>query len=297
MQILSINWQGNISRGLLADPQPAVLAGVTARGIFIKLETDWVVFLSFERFRGPLTLNLSGASSSLDGLQAGGPVEIEAGKIRILTRGIELDFSRARLWEAPPPPKTLLSANDRARSLETVAGLILAQKKEPGLYLVLKDLLDLEIAGLPSLPSQFERLDCLRLLQLLESTDLEAILSELTPFLGAGAGLTPSGDDLLLGLLLAYNRWEAVLRPAFDLAALDSLLSPAAARKTTLLSANLIACAALGQADERLVEALDGIMTGRPAPEECARNLSGWGNTSGWDALVGMALAILSVRP
>jgi hypothetical protein len=294
MRPLSVNWLGKTSQDILAHPQAAVLIGVTSRGFFVRLETDWVVFLSSERLRGPLTLNLSGETSVLTGLHAGSPVEIEAGRIRIPSSGVEVDFSQASAWEAPPPPATFLSASDRLRSLQKVAGLILAQGKDPGLYLVLKALLGLEDGGVAPLPVQFERLDCLHLLELLRSDDLEAAQSGLTPFLGAGVGLTPSGDDLVLGLLLAYQRWGSVLLPLFDLEALKDHLQRVAAQKTTLLSVNLIACAALGQADERLVEGLDGIITGNSPAEKCALSLSAWGNTSGCDALVGMALAILS---
>ncbi len=173
----------------------------------------------------------------------------------------------------------------------------MSQNKEPGLYLVLNDLLGLEMGGLQPLPRHFERVDCIGLLQLLKTGDLDGILAALTPLLGLGAGLTPAGDDMLLGLLLAYHRWGSALRPSFDVAKLSDLLNRAASQKTTLLSANLIACASQGQADERLISALDGMLTGDPAPEQCARSLSGWGSSSGCDALVGMALAILSAQP
>jgi hypothetical protein len=341
MQLLSIALQGKISRALLANSRQAVVTGVTSRGIFIKLDTDWILFLSFESFRGPLTLNLFGEtaflrtpgntchaeersdeasrftqgprpfarrsqanaaqgdrravlSAALSGIEMNCQLDIAGWKIQNLPAGIEIDFSRARTWEAPPQPENLLSPVDRAKSLNAVARLILSQEREPGLYLVLKDLLSLEMDGLQLLPKPVERVDCLQLLPLLKTTDLDGILSSLTPFLGLGAGLTPAGDDMVLGLLLAYNRWGTALKPAFDLAELNDRLCRAASQKTTLLSANLIACASQGQADERLVSALDGLMTGDPTSEQCARSLSGWGNSSGCDALAGMALAITS---
>jgi hypothetical protein len=60
-----------------------------------------------------------------------------------------------------------------------------------------------------------------------------------------------------------------------------------------LLSANLIECAAQGQANERLILSLDGMITGVPDAERCAGLLAGWGNTSGLDALVGMGVVIV----
>jgi hypothetical protein len=252
------------------------------------------LFLSFESFHGPLTLNLTGRKSIPKGIEVNGKIVILDGKIQIPSTGIEIDFSRAKTWEAPPQAGIFLSADDRTGFLITVTRLILSQSREPGLYLVLKDLLGIELDGLPLPSKTFERVDCIRLLKLLKTTDLDGICSALMPLLGLGAGLTPDGDDMILGLLLAYRRWGTVLKPAFDLEMLIDRLNQAASKKTTLLSANLIACASQGLADERLVNALDGIMTGSPAPDQCARDLSNWGNSSGRDALVGMALAILS---
>jgi hypothetical protein len=114
---------------------------------------------------------------------------------------------------------------------------------------------------------------------------------ELEGLLGLGSGLTPSGDDLTMGFLLYLKRWGHVLAPGLDLATLAPVIVPLATRKTTTLSANLIECALNGQANERLLLALDGILTGEPDPATCASYLAGWGNTSGLDALVGMALA------
>ena len=115
-------------------------------------------------------------------------------------------------------------------------------------------------------------------------------------FLGRGRGLTPAGDDLILGLALAASRWPALFWPSPGGAALAGGLGPRlpalAYRKTTLLSAGLIECACDGQADERLIAALDGLLTGSPGLEQCAKNLLSWGSSSGSDALAGITMAL-----
>jgi len=120
----------------------------------------------------------------------------------------------------------------------------------------------------------------------------DELLPALLSMLGQGTGLTPAGDDVILGCLLALSRWGQILSPNLDFQALQQPLISQAYRQTTLLSANLIECAASGQADERLLLALDGIFTGQPSTEQCAALLLGWGNSSGCDALVGMGIAI-----
>ena len=97
---------------------------------------------------------------------------------------------------------------------------------------------------------------------------------------------------MILGCLLALSRWGRLISPSPDIHAPSQELIAQAYRQTTLLSANLIECAAAGQADERLLLALDGIFTGQPSAEECAEMLLNWGDTSGRAALTGMGLAI-----
>ncbi len=293
-QPIVVTTQGVKARDLLAFSQQALIVGSASRGLFIRLDSDWVLFLSFESFHGPLTLNLSGGKDTLRSIEVNDRVVIQGDKILFPSTGIEIDLSRAETWETPPRPAALLSAGDRLGTLKTTAAYILSQHAEPGLYFVLKDILDIELDDLPLPPRPFEGAAFVRLLQLLKTSSLDAICSALTPLLGSGAGLTPAGDDLILGLLLAYRRWGSVLKPAFDLAEMNVLLNQAASQKTTLISANLIACASQGQADERLIHALDGIMTGNSSPQQCAHDLLGWGSSSGRDALVGMALAVLS---
>jgi hypothetical protein len=130
-----------------------------------------------------------------------------------------------------------------------------------------------------------------RVQEALHSGQAGSVADALAGFLGLGAGLTPCGDDLAIGFLLAANRWGGRLSLDLDLQALNAAVIACAQRQTTTLSTSLIRCASLGQADERLILALDGLATGAPELEACAAALASWGNTSGFDAFVGMALA------
>jgi hypothetical protein len=74
---------------------------------------------------------------------------------------------------------------------------------------------------------------------------------------------------------------------------LNALLSEAALQRTTLLSANLVACAAQGEADERLITALDGLVTGAIPAQACAEALAVWGHSSGLDSMIGQGLMMI----
>ena len=152
---------------------------------------------------------------------------------------------------------------------------------------MLVPLLDLPLSGTLS-TDQVTVLNILHTLrQALRDNDLAARL-DIDQLLGRGSGLTPSGDDCVLGLLLMLNRWQANK----DWCSLNQAVIDATYQKTTTISANLIECAAAGQADERLLNVIDGIVTGKPAIAECTEHVLSWGSSSGIDALAGMAVAV-----
>jgi hypothetical protein len=142
----------------------------------------------------------------------------------------------------------------------------------------------------PGLQEKTFGAELIRLQAACRARRLPLIVAALRAFLGLGAGLTPSGDDLITGFLLTANRWGERLVPTFDLAALNQEILAPARKATNSLSASLIQCAAQGQADERLILALDGIIAGAPDASACVTALAGWGSSSGFDALVGMAV-------
>jgi hypothetical protein len=165
---------------------------------------------------------------------------------------------------------------------------VLQQQGDIGLGVLLPELL-----GLPGHEYESDRVvEQVMTARMVLQTDLgQPTGSKLKPLLGLGRGLTPSGDDLLVGFLLALNRWKSVLDSPFDLKELNGQMIQLAVKATTHLSANLIECAATGAADERLLDGLDYIVSGMGNPDEIADNLSEMGSSSGVDSLVGMVLA------
>jgi Protein of unknown function (DUF2877) len=107
--------------------------------------------------------------------------------------------------------------------------------------------------------------------------NLEACAARL---IGLGPGLTPSGDDFLIGALAALD----ALHQTDIHAALGRAVLAAAAR-TTPLSASLLRAAAAGHVGESLHMMVAALVTGdADAAVEAAASI---GHTSGWDALAG----------
>jgi hypothetical protein len=290
MHTIKFTYAGLCAINQLAHTPSAAVIGVTSRGLFLRLDHGRVLFLSHETQRGPLTLNLSDNTSTLARITPGESASVLSGTIVFPAHGLQLDARQAIPWQAPPLPGGLLGLEQRRENLEQVAGLLPFRP----LASPLDGLLPLLLGGAGSPPPSHALGAQITLLRhALAKKESQGAVTALAAFIGLGSGLTPSGDDLVAGCLLALARWGSWLLPGLPVAALAPQLLPLADQRTTTLSANLIECACQGQADERLLLALDGILCAASPPSACAAALSAWGNTSGRDALVGMALVIL----
>lgn len=109
--------------------------------------------------------------------------------------------------------------------------------------------------------------------------DWAACLAGARGLAGRGAGLTPAGDDVLLGIFYAQWVWQARLEWAARLAAEVAPL-------TTTLSANLLRAAADGEAGWQWHAVVDG----RPGAVVA---LLAVGHTSGADAWAGFVAAYI----
>ena len=108
----------------------------------------------------------------------------------------------------------------------------------------------------------------------------------ITDLLGAGSGLTPSGDDCVVGILVALH----ALGKRSVAASVASVVARHAPHRTTRLSAAHLDAACAGEAVEPVHRAIEAIATGIPA-ERSLDSLAGYGHASGFDALAGVVLA------
>jgi hypothetical protein len=271
--LLSITSLGAIARQVLAQAQRATVWGVTSSGIFLYLSPDWVIFLSFEQFRGPLTLNSNLNPLLFQSLKPGSTVNLSPQTIHFDSLGIVVGIDSTAIWSTPArKAASTASLTGGCDRLKTIYQKVLAARGSA-------------LSG-----------DLLSKSMIAASPDIPHISAALEKYLGLGAGLTPAGDDLVLGYLLAINRWGDLLYPDLEVGEINQTIRQAACRMTNTLGANLIECACLGQADERLILALDGILTGEPSPDTCVAHLLSWGHSSGANALTGMSVAIRAAR-
>lgn len=109
---------------------------------------------------------------------------------------------------------------------------------------------------------------------------------------GLGQGLTPAGDDFILGAVLAA--W--ILHPAEVARTLAEEITQAAAALTASLSAAWLRSAGRGEAGIQWQCFFDALISGDArAVQESARRLLAVGHTSGADALAGFTSTFVAV--
>ncbi|WP_245966465.1 DUF2877 domain-containing protein [Sphaerisporangium album] len=115
--------------------------------------------------------------------------------------------------------------------------------------------------------------------------------------MGLGPGLTPSGDDMLSGVLVALRRLgeaAGVGRAVWLADWLAATVAFDARTRTTPISATLLHCAARGEACAEAVAVLRGIAGHHPL-EPAARRLLTLGHTSGADLAWGLRMGAAAV--
>ena len=111
---------------------------------------------------------------------------------------------------------------------------------------------------------------------------------------GLGAGLTPAGDDFLLGAMVAI--WSAC--PSSEAAALAESIASASAPFTTSLSAAWLQAAARGEVAAPWHDLISSIARGdRDGVLSAAERILNTGHTSGADALAGFVVGLGAALP
>ena len=294
---IHISHIGNFAHQVLEHSKGAHVSGIASRGLYLQPEDDWTLYLSREVFRGPLTLNLEGDLSWLENIKTSSPALFKSGAIHLPEEKISISIENSEVWRPAP--------DDGGREffpgqLESVLNISKKLASENPYLALLSD----NPVPFPDVPWLSEKI--LSMQNGLKDGNLEKITDGTSKLLGLGPGLTPLGDDFLLGVLLVLNRLgdlrspdpslnfegDSASRPYSDIHEFNKAILDSAREKTTRLSISLLACAAEGAADERLLKVLDGFFTEDEILEGDIKNLLAWGSSSGIAVLAGMMAAL-----
>jgi hypothetical protein len=295
---IRISHFGFFAQQVLERSESARVSGIASRGIYLQPEDDLTLYLSLEDFRGPLTLNLEEGSTRLEKIKAGCSVRFNTGEMQFPDEKITISFEDSNIWHPSPVDNEIKIKPGHLDSIISLVNKLIPESP----YL---PLLSNNPSQIPGVPVIGERI--LNLQNALKTGSPEKIAKESTKLLGLGPGLTPLGDDFLLGVLLTLNRWGHIILPLRSdiqksdpeshptnlVNYLNQIILENTRLKTTQISASLLACAMEGAADERLLKVLDGLISGSAITQNELRNLLRWGHSSGITVLAGM-MAVLN---
>ena len=112
---------GAAAQRILTAGEPGAVIGLTSRGIFCATLSGKVVFVSFEAWRGPLTINLVSTELTREGGEAprpdfhkglalfdrvvqNSPVEFQAGQLSFVKEDIRVQTAQLASWQAAWTP-------------------------------------------------------------------------------------------------------------------------------------------------------------------------------------------------
>ena len=262
-----------------ADARGSVLAAFD-RSLYLDLDGQVVALASSDLSRGPIVITLR-HPGALPGVNTGEPVRLHAGRLQV--GPVEVDLRNATVWDPTLPPAGA-TARSAARSVvidelltaatdESIAGLLGTRRDGGAPHSLL----------LASLSKGLGAIDAW-LSGRLDAASVSAIVGR--EVAGRGPGLTPSGDDLLVGIMLGAG----VLPGAAGVCSVQDVrdvLASAAMPRTTRISGAYLDAARHGWASEPW-HALVRALASRPEHVRgAARRLLGIGETSGADTLTG----------
>jgi Protein of unknown function (DUF2877) len=234
-----------------------VVRAVFARACYVEHAGALVTLAADGVANGPTTILMHGGAD-LRGVVAPGDAVI-------------LDLTRAKAWR-PRAPRSLLDRRDRTRRAA------LARERLGEARRTRSSVLDR--SGAAAITGVEEA--CREL-------DIGAARTRIGRFVGWGEGLTPAGDDYLVGLCAALRALAGrdAARRAF-LRELAQCIASLRAR-TTPVSGHYLALAANGDFNADVLDARDALRAGRDDDRACVAfdDLLAVGSTSGADALTG----------
>lgn len=191
-----------------------------------------------------------------------GPLSIESAvsisSDHIVLGNLNIPTEKAKLWNAQPDWDLLHSERDKIRG----------------------QLMKLPITNYSPSILQFSN----SLASALANADLPSSLFAAKQLAGLGQGLTPSGDDFLMGAL--HAAW--IIHPHEIVSDIAQKIAETAAPLTTSLSAAWLRSAGRGEAGELWHQFFDALVSGDEIRiNESVENILAVGETSGADALAG----------
>jgi hypothetical protein len=230
-----------------------------------------------------------------DWIEATSPIRITPELICL--GDIDIDVSGAKLWDPSPEwSRIRRSMNEWLGKVSTLKTVIDREAPDESLYhivdLFLSDGRENQLEDTPFNSVQKHAIPAARiLLEGIASRVAEKIEAGAHGLAGLGGGLTPAGDDFIVGILLGLR---SIPSPESLSSIYESILNIAIPR-TNALSAAWLQAAAKGNIHELWHQFFDALVFGSTSELQIgARRILAVGHSSGADALAGFVLILES---
>ena len=283
---------GHIANQWLKSCSEAKVQGVTSSGIFIQLHDYQIVFLTEAPDFGPLNIILNQKLPFNWQLHDNIRIDFNSEEIILVHTFGQLKITQYEIWHPPPSPPVLITKDEQFRRIKLSVSQIYAIKGDNGFSHYLPSLLK-PIKDRPVADATLQHL--LEIRTSLQIFDTKSFLNHTKAITGYGRGLTPSGDDLICGILFVLNRWQFMNIPANWVKKIDQELFNYADGRTTSASVSLIYCAIQGSADYRIQQLSDALINEEIPFQQQAMQLARWGSSSGADIFTGILIVIQSI--
>jgi Protein of unknown function (DUF2877) len=227
---------------------------------------------------GPLTLIADNASFRLSDLGVNPGQSAVVSRRRIKIGAVQFTLDRCELWRAPHWP-TPLSPDRLIGAAKALARLAMIEAPQEGLA---RQVLCSRVARKCIASFEHWLSDALKAKDAAEGT----LPNPVQGLIGLGCGLTPSGDDFLVGALALLDALAE--RRAFKTLACG--LTRASPALTSPLSHCLLSAAGAGYVGENLYQAVASVIAGRV--DSAVTAVRKIGHSSGWDMLTGIATTL-----
>jgi hypothetical protein len=297
--LFAVSLAGEYAKGALESGSSWRMLAAFSKGFYCQNQLGQLVFLGSASIgAGPLNV-LCEMPERRDWQAEGFDTDTTVcfdGKVLSVDGRFGFAFENARLWRAAALPEKWdrqLMAERLVRLSEEVG----ARRPSGGLAGLIPRFTELRLqassASDPLLRSAWPGIQALhRWLKnglAAEAWDGASDALEIQGLIGLGPGLTPSGDDLLGGCMIALHAFGQ----ARIAQALGQVVLALASTRTNAISMAHLDCAAEGQGAKALHDAIVALCSGSDSGfMHCLDEIGSIGASSGWDAVAGVFLAM-----
>lgn len=290
-QEFRISSTGPLARRALRDSARGKVEAVFERSFYAVIKDCWICILPCGGGMGPLNARCeeAGLESSIQRfVRVGDEATVDHGILSIGTK-LSFDFRQSAGWR--PPILSRCEQHSVAQGMNALRRhLDLRSLPSNGMAFVLVDEDRATDSEVPLAAATKEPLESLFLLLSTAMATGKTFCIDtrmIEPLLGLGPGLTPSGDDVMGGVILTLH----LLGLAHLRDALWAQLKPSLPEATNRISIAHMEAAAEGYGHEAVHDLINAILAGHTGNLDRQLDaISAIGHTSGWDTLVGIVV-------